>query len=50
MVAGNDFCARYPEHCGCICAMAHKGIINEETSDGIYPNPLVNSTGIHVTF
>jgi hypothetical protein len=44
---GNDYCDRHP--CPCICAITHKGPAIKETSDGIYPNPLVNTTAIYVT-
>jgi hypothetical protein len=53
---GNTKCHKFHSNNGndhdgdaCICAIAHKGTGSEEISDGIYPNPLINSTAIHVT-
>ena len=52
---GNDYCTRHPEHCGCICAIANKGILtrefygNEISSAGVYPNPISNSASIYLT-
>jgi len=53
---GNVKCHKYHSNNGndggggaCICAIAHKETDSEKTSDGIYPNPVVNSTTIYVT-
>ncbi len=45
---GQNYCDKHP--CGCICARSAPGTTPiGESSGGIYPNPLVNSTTINIS-